>query len=71
MKEESTYHESQVNVSFSRINGGNQRFYGSDIECNSYIELTVSKSSVTRDLGHDWFFPKTKPPIPPLRYDWK
>jgi len=51
-------HPSQIQVGISRISGGdNEQFYGSDIETNSYILLTVSESEYKRrSLGNDYFF---------------
>ena len=50
-------HDAQIQVRFSRINSaGSDQFYGSDVLCNSYIELSICKSQYERSLGGDSFF---------------
>jgi len=50
-------HDSQIQVRFNRINSrGSDQFYGSDILCNSYMELIICKSKYERSHGGDSFF---------------
>lgn len=58
MKEEVLTHESFGQISFSRVNGRVENFYGSEIPQNDYIELTISNSQLKRDLTQDWYYPK-------------
>lgn len=46
-----------IQISFARISSSdNHQFYGSDIEANSYIKLTISESSQERRLGGDNYY---------------
>jgi len=54
-------HPSQVQVSFSRIQSSNGViFYGSDIKCNSYIELRVKRSKYSISNIGNWFFGRSE-----------
>jgi hypothetical protein len=56
-KEEENYtHASFGQIRFSRISGSPDGFYGSELPQNHYIEMTIQKSSVRRDLSRDWYF---------------
>jgi exonuclease VII small subunit len=52
-----------VQVSFSRMQGGGIKLYGSSIEHDSVIALRISQSSITRNLSTDWFHESTRPYI--------
>ena len=56
-------HPSFGQVSFSRINGGNGEFYGSELSANHYIQMTVENSEIERSLSKDWYFTKGIPLI--------
>lgn len=59
MKEIIQKHESQAQVSFSRVNRNSPvAFYGSDVKVNSWIQLKISTSSKKRSLSNDWYFPE-------------
>lgn len=55
MEREKMSHESYGQIRFSRINGHN-RFYGSELEQDNYVELTVNKSECEKDLSKDWYY---------------
>lgn len=56
-KEEKHYeHPSFGMLRFSRINGKSGYLFGSEIQADNFIELTLSKGKLTRDLTNDWFF---------------
>ena len=49
-------HPAQALIKFSRGQTNNPLpFFGSDIGCNSYIELTISKARLSRSNHHDHF----------------
>ena len=48
-------HESFAQIRFSRVNG-NAKFYGSELEQNNYIEMTVQRSEVQKELSKEWYF---------------
>ena len=57
MNETTQRHESQVQVSFSRVTcSGPVAFYGSDVKVNNWIQLKVSTSEKRRNLSNDWYF---------------
>lgn len=57
MDENTQKHESQVQVSFSRVTcTGPVAFYGSDVKVNNWIQLKVSTSEKRRNLSNDWYF---------------
>lgn len=57
MEETIQKHESQAQVSFSRVTcSGPVAFYGSDVKVNSWIQLKVSTSEKRRNLSNDWYF---------------
>lgn len=43
-------------IRFSRITGGGTHFYGSELKQDNYIEMTVQKSEIIRDLTQDRFY---------------
>lgn len=55
MERERTSHESFGIIKFSRVNG-HQRFYGSEIAQDSYIELTLHNSEIETDLTGQHFY---------------
>lgn len=46
-------HPSFVTVSFSRVTGGNKKFFGSSVRSNSWIVLRIQKAVLHHDLGYD------------------
>lgn len=65
-EEQILQHESFGQISFSRINGRN-RFYGSELQQDNYIEMKVYHSEVKRTLTKDWYYTKSNKPIIKLR----
>lgn len=56
-EEERFKHESFGQISFSRVTcNPSQKFYGSELDQNHYITMTIQRSEVNRDLGRDWYF---------------
>ncbi len=51
-------HPSFVQISFSRVQGGRNQFFGYDLEVNNFIKMTISESEKRKDLLRDWYFPK-------------
>jgi len=66
MEEERHKHESFGQISFSRITGS-ANFYGSELEQDHYIQLTVLESEIQRDLTCDRYFATNRMPIVRLR----
>jgi hypothetical protein len=63
-KEKETYkHPSFGQIKFSRCNGGNQGFYGSELPQDHYITMEVKNSEIQRDLRRDWHFAYSLPLI--------
>lgn len=57
-------HPSFGQIHFSRIScQPPQVFYGSELPQDHYIQMTVNKSSVRRDLSRDWYFASGLPLI--------
>lgn len=48
-------HESFGQIRFARVNG-RSTFYGSELEQDHFIEMTVRQSEVRRELTRDWYF---------------
>lgn len=42
-------------IQFSRINGDGQKFFGSDLKQEHYIELKIEQAEVTRTLSKEWY----------------
>lgn len=59
-------HESYGMIGFSRINGSN-RFYGSELQQDNYIEMKVYHSEVERELSKEWYHANGRAPIIRLR----
>lgn len=59
MERERIKHESFGQISFSRTNGSN-RFYGSELHQDHYIQMTLQESEVDRDLSNEWYFASGK-----------
>lgn len=57
MERERITHPAFGQISFSRINGGGSRFYGSDLPQDNYIEMLVSNSEIERELTQDRYYP--------------
>jgi len=56
MEREYNKHESFGQLSFSRIQcNPPQKFYGSELDQNHYIQMTLQESEVDRDLSKDWY----------------
>jgi len=55
-KEQSMKHESFGQISFSRCNGS-ERFYGSEIQQDNYIQLKISLSEKNMDLTCERYYP--------------
>lgn len=53
--EETTTHESFGQIRFSRING-RAKFYGSELEQDNFIELSIDNSEVTKNLTTERHF---------------
>lgn len=60
MKEEVLKEKAFGQISFSRITGGNSKFYGSNLNANSYIQLTISQSEMIRNLTDDKYYNREK-----------
>lgn len=60
MSRESKTHPSYGLVQFSRVQGNNSNFFGSEIKPNSYISLKVTLAEEEKDLGRTWYYPKNK-----------
>lgn len=58
MEKETTTHESFGQIRFSRVSGGQNYFYGSELPQNNYITLEILSSEFERDLCGDTFYPK-------------
>lgn len=55
-KEEKNYeHPSFGMLRFSRVHGRSGYLFGSEIQADNYIELTLSEGHLRRDLSNDWF----------------
>ena len=50
-------------VSFSRVQGGNPVFFGSDVPSDHYITLQVGRASRRHSLGQDWIMEANGIPI--------
>lgn len=52
-----------VMLGFSRVQSTGQRLFGSQLEHNSYITMTISEAEYHRDseLHSDWYFDSSKP----------
>lgn len=48
-------HPSFGQIRFNRVSSRGCRFYGSEIEQDSYISLEIHQSQVNRDLSSDWY----------------
>lgn len=48
-------------VSFSRVQGGNKVFFGSDVPSDHYITLQISPAGRRHSLGQDWLMEKNNP----------
>lgn len=56
MKERQDYnHPSFGMLSISRIHGQSGYLFGTEIQADNFIELTLSNASLERDLTQDWF----------------
>ena len=55
MEKESHSHPSFGQISFSRIQG-HEKFYGSELPQDHYIEMNVHHSKIERNLNQDWFY---------------
>lgn len=56
-KEEKKYeHPSFGMLSLSRIHGKSGYLFGSEIQSDNFIELTLSEGEMNRELSKDWFF---------------
>lgn len=59
MKEETTTHPSFGIIEFTRVNGINN-FFGSDLEQDHYIQLTISEGEKVSDLSSERFYPNKR-----------
>ena len=56
MEKESHKHESFGQISFSRIQCSRPvKFYGSELDQNNYIQMTLQESEIDRSLSRDWY----------------
>lgn len=63
-KENERYtHPSFGQIHFSRVNGNNTDFYGSELPQDHYITMEVHHSEIERSLTKDWYFTKGLPVI--------
>lgn len=61
MKElEEHTHPSYGLLRFSRINGNSGTLFGTDVQSNNYIEMTLSEAIVNRNLSRDWYHDRKK-----------
>lgn len=61
MEKERIKHESFGKISFSRVQcTPPQKFYGSEIDQNHYIQMTLQESDVERTLSQDWYYASGK-----------
>lgn len=51
------HHESYGLAQFSRIGGKSGKLFGSSIEHQHFIELTISRASRSRQFQHDHYMP--------------
>lgn len=58
MQEEKLSHESFGQILFSRTNGGNTNFYGSELPQDHYISMEVHHSEIHRELTQDRYYTK-------------
>lgn len=58
MQEEKLSHESFGQILFSRTNGGNTNFYGSELSQDHYISMEVHHSEIHRELTQDRYYTK-------------
>lgn len=49
-------HPSYGQASFHRVTGSRGKLYGSKIDSNNTVELTISTSQCRQDLGRDWYY---------------
>lgn len=55
-REEKIYnHPSFGIVRFSRVHGQSKYLFGSEIQSDNFIELTISEGQLRRDLSNDWY----------------
>ena len=55
-REEQIYkHPSFGIIRFSRVNGQSKYLFGSEIQSDNFIELTISEGEMKRDMSKDWF----------------
>lgn len=60
MNRESKKHPSYGLVQFSRVQGNNSNFFGSEIKPNSYISLRITLAEEEKDLGRTWYYSRNK-----------
>lgn len=62
MNNDDTRHEhpSYGQLSFSRVNGGADRFYGTEIRPNNYISMILQTSEMTKSLSRTAYYAKKK-----------
>ena len=49
-------HPSHGMISVARYQGGNGRHFGSEIESNGGVTVTISKCQTRNDLGRNWYY---------------
>lgn len=59
-------HPSFGMIGFSRINGGN-RFFGSELRQDNYIEMKLYSAEVDHDLSRDWYYASGRLPLAKVR----
>jgi len=57
MNKEQKTHESYGMISISKFNGNGNSFFGSDVEHEGGVSITISKATVERDLCREWYHP--------------
>jgi len=62
-EKEEFMHPSFGQISFSRISTTGERFYGSELTQDHYIEMVVKHSEITRELTNDHYFGRGAPVI--------
>jgi hypothetical protein len=58
MERERHSHPSFGQIQFSRCNGNNTKFYGSELPQDHYISMELHGSEIERELSKDWYLAK-------------
>jgi hypothetical protein len=67
-REKETYtHPSYGMIRISRVHGGKQKFFGSELEVDHWIEIEILHGKMERELSNDWFYSSGRLPIASVR----